>query len=116
MLFSPNKGQFLENLVAIELKKRESQGKGEFFYWDNYRQECDFIVKTGLKVSHVYQVCFLFNSENSKRELDGLCSALDFFKLTQGTILTDDQESVVEHEKYEIHLIPVWKWLLMGKT
>ena len=113
MLFSPNKGQFLENLVAIELKKRESLGRGDVFYWDNYRQECDFVVKTGAKISHAYQVCFTFSEENSKRELNGLCAALDQFNLTQGTILTDDQEELIEHGNFQINLLPVWKWLLL---
>ncbi len=112
MVFSPNKGLFLENLVAIELKRRESLGLGEVFYWDNYKQECDFIIKTGHTITHAYQVCFSCNEENSGRELDGLCVALDTFKLTQGTILTDDQENTLEHGKFTIKLLPVWKWLL----
>jgi predicted AAA+ superfamily ATPase len=116
MLFSPNKGQFLENLVAIELKKRESLGLGEIFYWDNYRQECDFVIKIGSKISCAYQVCYFFNNENSKRELDGLCAALDYFKLTEGTILTDDQDSEIKQDTFTIHLLPVWKWLLLGKN
>jgi len=115
MLFSPNKGQFLENLVAIELKRRESQGQGEVFYWDNYRQECDFVVKTGQKISHVYQVCFNFSEENSKREINGLCNALDYFNLKHGTILTDDQEKFIEQDSLKISLLPVWKWLLSGE-
>ena len=112
MLYSPNKGQFLENLVAIELKRKVSLGQGEVFYWDNYRQECDFVVKTGQKITHAYQVCYTFGEENSKRELNGLCTALDQFNLKQGTILTNDQEETFEHENFKINLVPVWKWLL----
>jgi len=42
-------GRFLENLVAIELKKRESLGRGDVFYWDNYRQEATLSSKPAQK-------------------------------------------------------------------
>jgi uncharacterized protein len=109
--FSPDKGRFLENMIAIELKRRQAAGRGDFFYWDDYRRECDFVIKTGTRISSVLQVCYALNDSNTSRERDGLMAALEEFSLTEGLIITADQEDEIVSEEKRIKIVPAWKWL-----
>jgi uncharacterized protein len=114
MLFdvSPNTGRFLENLVAIELSRREETRGGTVFYWDDHRRECDFVVKRGRRVTEAFQVCQGLSDENRGREVKGLCAALAEFHLDNGSIITADQEDEIESDGKRIRVIPAWRWLL----
>ena len=107
--FSEDKGRLLENLVAIELKRREK----EIYYYQE-KNECDFLIKEGTKIVEAIQVCYEFNKENNDKELKGILEVMKKFNLKKGLILTLDQEDEIEVEKYKIVLKPVWKWLLGG--
>lgn len=110
--FSQNKGKLLENLVAVELKKRSFLEDFEVFYWSNYNVECDFIIKKGKKITSAYQVCSELNLKNKQREINGLTGALKEFNLKEGVILTEAEEDEFKVDKFKIKLTPVWKWLL----
>jgi hypothetical protein len=112
--FSENRGKLLENIVAIELKRRSHREDYSLFYWDNYYVECDFIIKKGLKIVAAYQVCSELNLNNKKRELDGLTGAMKEFDLKQGVILTESTEEEIIVNGFKINIIPVWKWLLVN--
>ena len=105
--FSPNEGKNLENVVFIELKRR----KNEVYYFAE-KNECDFIIKDGAKISKAIQVCYDFNKENREREVKGLLEALKKFKLKEGFIITNDQEEEFKQEEKKIKIVPIWKWLL----
>jgi len=105
--FSLNKGRVLENLVFIELKRKNK----EIYYYSN-KNECDFIVKERNKIKKAIQVCYLLNKENKEREIEGLLEAMNKLKLKKGLILTQDQEEEIEREGKKIKIVPVWKWLL----
>lgn len=108
--FSQDVGKLLENLVFIELKRRK---KEVYYHRDNY--ECDFIVKEKNKVNEIIQVTKELNDENYKREINGLTEALRKYKLKSGLFLTYDQEREEKIDNKIIKIIPVWKWLLIGK-
>ncbi|MBU2568406.1 MAG: DUF4143 domain-containing protein [Elusimicrobia bacterium] len=110
--FSENRGRYLENLVAIELKRRSIRNDFEIYYWDNYHVECDFIIKKGKHVISLYQVCSELNMNNRKREINGLTCAMKEFGLKNGTILTESTEDEISANGYKIQVIPVWKWLI----
>ena len=101
--FSEDKGRFMENAVFLELKRR----KKEIYYARN-KQECDFIVKEGRKITAAIQVCAALTSENRKREIAGLQEAMQAFHLKKGLILTLEQEEKIGN----IAVLPLWKWLL----
>ncbi|MFH1750632.1 MAG: ATP-binding protein [Candidatus Micrarchaeota archaeon] len=105
--FSQNKGRLLENLVFVELKRRNK----DVAYFSG-KKECDFIVKDGNKISFACQVCFNLTEDNQKREVDGLVEALEAFKLKGGQILTMEQEDELKVGGKTIKILPVWKWLL----
>ena len=110
--FSANKGRFLENTVAIELKRRSIHNNFNFYYWDNYVNECDFIIKSGNKIISIYQVCYEITEQNQQREFAGLIAAARDFDLKEGIILTMSQEETKIVNDIKIKIIPVWKWLL----
>lgn len=107
---SKDKGKLLENLAAIELKRRE---KEVFYYSDKY--ECDFLIREGNKINEIIQVTYELNQKNKEREVKGLIEALNKFKLKKGLILTYDQEDSLEKEGKTIKVLPVWKWFLGEK-
>jgi predicted AAA+ superfamily ATPase len=105
--FSENIGRFLENLVFIELKRKNKE-----LYYFSKKYECDFVIKQGLNIIDAIQVCYELTEENKKREISGLVEAMKEFKLKQGLILTynDEDEIIIDNKK--ILIKPVWKWLL----
>ncbi|NOR48898.1 MAG: AAA family ATPase [Methanosarcinaceae archaeon] len=114
--FSENLGKIMENIVAIELKKRQSfNPQIEIYYWKDYQQrEVDFVVKEGLDVVQLIQVCHdVTNLETKEREVRSLVRAMKEFKLTKGLIITDDFEGEEEMKGFRIEYVPMWKWLLL---
>lgn len=105
--FMENRGRILENIVAIELFRREV----ELYYFKD-KKECDFIVKHDSGSMTAIQVCWELNNRNEKRELAGLTEACDSFNLKSGIILTYAQEGKREIGGRTISVLPVWKWLL----
>lgn len=105
---SEDKGKLLENLVAVELKRRENE---IFYHSDKY--ECDFLVRSGIKIKQAIQVCYELNENNRDREVMGLVEAMDKFKLSEGAIVTYDQEDEMKKNGKLIKIIPAWKWLLV---
>lgn len=80
--FTENRGRILENVVAIELFRRET----ELYYFKD-KKECDFIVKQGPRPTHAIQVCWELTKHNEKRELAGVTEACNSLNLPSGVIL-----------------------------
>jgi len=108
--FNPDESRFLENLVAVELKRRGH----DFYYWRNPRgEEIDFVVMGGEEVSTLIQVCYDLSLVDTKeREMRALLKGMKHFEQKKGLILTNDSEEVIKSDEYEIEIKPVWKWLL----
>jgi len=105
--FSEDKGRIIENLVFLELKR-----KGIELYYHKKKQECDFVIKEGIKIKEAIQICYELNEENKKREITGLKEAMDYYKLNEGKIITYSQEEELIIDKKRILVKPLWKWLL----
>jgi predicted AAA+ superfamily ATPase len=113
---SENRGRLLENLVAIELKRKSWREGFGLYYWDNYNVECDFIKKEGREITGAYQVCLELNLNNREREISGLIAALKEFGLKEGLMLTESTEQELKVGGFKIKIMPVWKWLLLEKA
>lgn len=111
-IFSKDLGKVIENMVFNELKRTHK----EIYYWKDYQQkEVDFVLKDGLKVKELIQVCWdIGNMETREREIKGLIKAMKEFKLKEGLIITDDYESEETIKGKRIVYKPLWKWLLLG--
>jgi len=107
--FTENRGRILENIVAIELFRRETE-----LYYFKSTNECDFIVKQGPRSMHAIQVCWELTKRNEKRELNGIADALKSIDLVSGMILTYAQEEEREVNGRRVSVLPVWKWLLIN--
>lgn len=107
--FNPteNLGPLLENLIFIELKRRNK----DIFYHAN-GSECDFIVRTGTRITQCIQVTVSIADENTrKREVTGLTSAIKTYNTTDNTIITLADERI-SMENNGIRVVPAWRWLL----
>lgn len=103
-----NNGRLLENLVFIELRRMDKE-----VYYHHRKHECDFVIKEKNAITTAIQVCWsLYDTTTRKRELDGLLDAMEAYNLTEGVILTESEEDEIVIESKNIHVLPVWKWLL----
>lgn len=103
-----NIGQLLENAVFVEFKRRHK----EVYYHDD-GIECDFILREDGQITSACQVTRSLNEEKTKqREINGLLSALNTYNLSEGTILTEDETEELTVEGKQIHICPIWKWML----
>lgn len=105
--FSKNSGRILENIVFLELKRKNK----EIFYHKE-KSECDFIIKDKLEIVQAIQVTQNLDDGNKSREIAGLLDACNKYKLKEGMILTYDQEEDIIVDDKKIVVKPVWKWLL----
>jgi predicted AAA+ superfamily ATPase len=108
---SEDRGRTLENIVFVELKRRDY----EVFYYSGAK-ECDFIIRKSSRTQQVIQVCLeLYDPSTNEREESGLIEAMDKFSLSEGLIITENEEGgkIVEKngKKYHIIIKPIWKWL-----
>ena len=105
--FSENRGRILENLVAIELHRRDE----EVTYFKG-RHECDFILSRNRRPAEAIQVCWELSNRNEKRELAGLTEAARTLGVEKLLILTFDQRDTVELGGAAIRILPAWEGLL----
>jgi len=115
--FNPDRGALYENLVAVALKKQEITGQISLFYWKSpQNEEVDFVVKEGLNVKHLIQVCSdISDPKTLKREMRALIKASQELRCDD-LILLNDRFDRVEAFKWQdversIRLLPLWKWL-----
>ena len=110
-------GRILENLIFIELFRREGNVENKsIFYYSCKGGECDFIIEKRNKIKEAVQACWELTRENKEREMQGLLEAMEKFKLKEGLLLTYDQEDEIIKNNKKIIIMPVWKWMLQGKS
>ena len=102
-----DEGHKLENMVYNTLRLRYKD-----IYYHRRDNECDFITLEKGAITQAIQVCMELNADNQSREFDGLIDALKFYKLTEGYIITLNQEDVFQIENLKIKVIPYHKWQL----
>lgn len=98
--------KLLENLVAIELKKKFGD---EVFYY-NKNVEVDFYVP---KINTAIQVCLsLSQSDTREREVRALKKMAQAYKLDRLQIITWEEDNIVNEDGLRIEILPLWKWVL----
>lgn len=111
---SPDKGKLMENLVFTELAKRGVKPNQELFYYKTRNdREVDFVVKKGIEVTELIQVCYeVKNPDVEEREIKALVEASDELKTKKLTVLTWDEKRKKEKDGTTIQFVPLWEWLL----
>jgi hypothetical protein len=113
-----NIGPLYENLVAVELKRKELIGELDFYYYKNtLGYEIDFVVKQGLEITELIQVCYNVKDEKTRnREIRALLHGSKDLHCHNLIVITGDYENSETIEWYgikeEIKFVPLWKWLL----
>lgn len=107
---SPDLGRLLENLVAIELLRREE----EFYYYKTRDgKEVDFAIKEGLTIAQLVQVCYEISDKTTRnREINSLIKVAKETGCNNLMILTWDFEGNETIKGKDIVFLPIWKWLL----
>ncbi|MEX2445265.1 MAG: ATP-binding protein [Alkalispirochaeta sp.] len=103
---TPDRGHLLENVVYLELRRRTAS----IFYLTERNTECDFVVEPKCGEALCIQVCWALTSENEEREINGLRTAMEFFGVDSGVILTADQEDEISIAGRSISVIPAWRF------
>lgn len=103
-------GRLYENLVFVELKRRQ---RDLYYYRDKSGKEVDFVIREERKVKECIQVSYDVEEEKTfKRETGNLLKAMDEFKLKKGILVTGNREDKMEISGKTVEFIPLWKWLL----
>lgn len=105
---SEDRGRLLENIAFLHLRM-----KGKEIYFHKGQKECDFVLREGNQITEAIQVAVHLSEEKlRRREISGLKEAMETYKLKEGLILTEDEESSFEEDGLPIKVLPMWKWLL----
>ncbi len=101
--FSEDEGRLAENLVFVELMRREK----EAYYWKG-KGEVDFVVRN--EDGSLNAINVSYTNDVEEREVSGLVEFKDEFsdKIGELIILTKD----VGKTDGEVRFIPLWKWIL----
>jgi len=106
--FSEDRGHLLENQIFNCLKRGNPD-----IYYHREKRECDFLIVEKGKVIKAIQVTVsLHNPSTRERELLGLEEAMRSYGLTDGYIITENEEEILKESIGTINIIPTWKWLL----
>jgi len=109
---SKNLGRIMENVVAVDILRREPR-ENVFFYLTPRHEEVDFVIREGMKIKQLIQVTYASGrDEIEKREIKSLIKASNELKCKDLEIITWDYEDELKIEDKTIRCIPLWKWLL----
>jgi predicted AAA+ superfamily ATPase len=102
-------GKLYENTVFLHLRRQTS----EIYYYKG-KQEVDFFCRISGK-PQLINVCFNLEKDATReREINGLMEAMDYFKLNDSILISEDTEETIKIGTKQIFIVPLWKWLIMS--
>ncbi len=108
--FSENKGHLIENIVFQELFRNKYLFNYDLYYYKN-GYETDFVIK--LKNFIIpFQVTYILDESNIKREINGIIKFCKEFNLKNGIIINYKIEKVEIVDGIQIHYIKLLDFLL----
>ena len=106
--FSADIGRYLENMIFIELKRRQ---KEVFFYKTKENYEVDFLLHEN-PVQLIQVTYSMLDTETAQREKRALFSAMKELNVKQSLIITYNEYDTIKKKEFTINVVPVWRWLL----
>ncbi len=105
--------RFMENVVFVELLRKNFTPNNDLFYFSSGGKEVDFVLKNRKKITHLIQVCYDVDDFNTReRELSALVKACKKLGCNNSLVITWDFESIQKYRGQKIKFLPLWKWLL----
>lgn len=105
-----NFGHLLENLVFNSLRRLSAD---IFYYKTRSGKEVDFIMQMPDRSRMLFQVCeSLLDPQTRKREINALTEAMRELDLKSGTIVTRNDDEILDTESGRIEIVPVWRFVL----
>jgi predicted AAA+ superfamily ATPase len=104
--FNSDAERLFENMIYLSLRQKFNN-----LYYFREKGECDFVIKEKNTVTRVVQACYELNTDNLKRELNGLKEAMDYFDLKEGTIVTMNQTDTFDEGDKQIRVVSANEWL-----
>ncbi len=102
----PDWGRLLENHVFMELRRRETNIE---YYRTAQGHEVDFLVTSITGARALYQVSFdLHDPTIRQREVQALYEAMTELDISQGTIVTLEDQETIEGDAGVIRVLPAW--------
>jgi len=108
-------GKIFENIVCVELMRKKSTNHNmQIYYWKDHQQnEIDFVIKKGVKIKELIQVCYNLEDYNTReREINALLKGSEELKCSNLLVITWDYEKEETIKEKKIKFIPLWKWLI----
>lgn len=103
--FSDDLGRLLETLVFLHLRRQTDK-----LHYFSERGECDFVAFGSGRKPSLVQTCYRIDADNLDRELNGLHEAMDFFAVSEGTIVTFDQRDQFINGDKTVTVLPFHTW------
>jgi len=105
-----NSGHLLENLVFLCLRRKFSS---ICYYKTKNNREVDFLAQKHDRFRVLVQVCeSLSNSKTRDRELFALREAMAELDLSEGIIVTKNEEEVTSWDEGKVSVVPAWRFCL----
>ncbi len=104
--FSENIGRIFENVIYLALRRKGE----EIFYWKG-KGEVDFLIRKGAKIVKLINACWELNKNNEKRELSGLCEAMEKFNVADAEIIVSGYDDRVDIKGKKIVISNFFNWL-----
>ncbi|MCL4385259.1 MAG: ATP-binding protein [Cyanobacteria bacterium] len=113
--FSQDSGKLMENLVFVEILRRGYKlNQDVFSYKTKNNKEVDFLLKKGIKIEQLIQVCYRIEEMGTEeRESKALIEASQDLSCNNLMVITWDRETEKIIRGKKIVFMPLWKWLLI---
>ena len=108
-----NEGYLLENIVFLELRRRQADGSFDIYYYKN-SYEIDFVISQNGKIQELIQVSLtLENEKTRKREISALLKGANELHCNNLKIITQDEKETIFENGKTIEIVSVIDWLCL---
>jgi hypothetical protein len=105
-----NAGHLLENMVFMGLRRITPE---IFYYKTRKGREVDFIARNPDRSLRLVQVCeVMADPQTRTREVTALSEAMAEMGLSEGIVVTSNENEHIEVASGTIHVVPAWRFLL----